>query len=201
MVWCIITQRNINFLWAFNHVFNVPRCTQGEAVDHTNLCTRSPTTCFNNFKTFNLILNWRRPKNLIHKGWWRRRRRRRRNSLQLWPVRPRRRRLINLEPHYDQVVKLYLQNYKNIYKTESPDNSVGIAADYGLGGRGSIPSRGKNIFSSPQRPDGSGAHPPSYQLRTEGVQLATHLHLVSRSRMVELYLHSGYVFMACCLIN
>jgi hypothetical protein len=33
------------------------------------------------------------------------------------------------------------------------------------------------------------------------VNLTTHLHLVPRSRMVELYLHSPYLFMAWCLID
>jgi hypothetical protein len=33
------------------------------------------------------------------------------------------------------------------------------------------------------------------------MMLATNLHLVPRSRMVELYLHSPYAFMTWCLIN
>jgi hypothetical protein len=48
------------------------------------------------------------------------------------------------------------------------DSSVGIAKSHGVDGRSSIPGRGKRFFSSPQ--------------------LATHLHLVPRLRM--LYLHS-----------
>jgi hypothetical protein len=34
-----------------------------------------------------------------------------------------------------------------------------------------------------------------------GLKLATHLHLVPRPRMVELYFRSSYVFMAWCLIK
>jgi hypothetical protein len=33
------------------------------------------------------------------------------------------------------------------------------------------------------------------------VNLTIYLHLVSRSRMVELHLHTPYVFTSCCLIN
>jgi hypothetical protein len=51
----------------------------------------------------------------------------------------------------------------------------------------------------------SGAHPASYSMGTElfsrkkisrALKLTAHLHLVPRSRMVELYLHSLYFFMA-----
>jgi hypothetical protein len=76
--------------------------------------------------------------------------------------------------------------------------------DYGLDSWGSIPGRGKRFFSSPQ-------HPASYPMGTRGsllrkkcgcgMKLTTHLHLMLRSRMVELYLHSPYVFMTWCLIN
>jgi hypothetical protein len=58
---------------------------------------------------------------------------------------------------------------------------------------------------------GSGAHPASYIMGIEGsfpgdksgccVKLTTHLHLMPRSRMVEIYLHFPYVFMTWCLIN
>jgi hypothetical protein len=54
---------------------------------------------------------------------------------------------------------LYGAHHLNIYVfciifvyTGSSDSSVGIATDYGLFGRGSIPSRGKRFFFSPQRP-------------------------------------------------
>jgi hypothetical protein len=54
---------------------------------------------------------------------------------------------------------------------------------------------------------GSGAYPASYPIGTEDSfpgrkrtgREAVYSHLVSRSRMVELYLHSPYVFMAVCL--
>jgi hypothetical protein len=53
---------------------------------------------------------------------------------------------------------------------------------------------------------GSGAHPDSYPIGTgesfraswverSDVKLTTHLHLVPKSRMVELYLHPPYVVM------
>jgi hypothetical protein len=80
----------------------------------------------------------------------------------------------------------------------SRDSSVGIATSYRLDGRCSIPGKGKKIFSTSQRPDrlwgpsnllmGTGAPRPWYSDRS--VKLTTHLHLVTRSRMVELYLRS-----------
>jgi hypothetical protein len=58
---------------------------------------------------------------------------------------------------------------------------------------------------------GSGAHPASYTMRTggfapgdkavRGVKLTTHLHLVPRSRLVELYLHSPTRFHVVVLIK
>jgi hypothetical protein len=53
---------------------------------------------------------------------------------------------------------------------------------------------------------GFGAHPASCPVSTlgesgQGMKLTTHSHLVLRSRMVELYLHSSFVFMAWCLIK
>jgi hypothetical protein len=47
--------------------------------------------------------------------------------------------------------------------TWSRDSPVGIAAGYGLEGRGSIPDRGKR-FSLHSVQTGSGAHPISYQM-------------------------------------
>jgi hypothetical protein len=45
-----------------------------------------------------------------------------------------------------------------------------------------------------------GAHPASYPVGTggslSGMKLITHFHLVSRSRMMVLYFHYKYVFMA-----
>jgi hypothetical protein len=75
-----------------------------------------------------------------------------------------------------------------------------ITTDCGLGIRGSIPRRGKTFFSTSQRPDRLW-DPPS--LLSNGywelfprvqngpsVNLSVQLHLVLRSRMVKLYLHS-----------
>jgi hypothetical protein len=76
---------------------------------------------------------------------------------------------------------------------------IGIPIGYGLWGQGSIPDMGR-FFSSPQHTDrpwgppspGSngyrGLFPWDYSSR--GVKLTTHLHLVPKSRMVELYFHS-----------
>jgi hypothetical protein len=80
------------------------------------------------------------------------------------------------------------------------DSSVGIATRYGLDGRDSVPGRGRRSFSTPQRPDPlwgppsllSNGHRRLFPRRKSGrgVKLTTRLHLVSRSRMTELYLHS-----------
>jgi hypothetical protein len=67
-----------------------------------------------------------------------------------------------------------------------------------MDGRGSIPGRSKEFLSIPQSTDRLkptlGTHPAFYTVSTGGcfprVKLTTHLHLVSRPRMVELYLHS-----------
>jgi hypothetical protein len=58
---------------------------------------------------------------------------------------------------------------------------------------------------------GSGAHRTCYSMDTGGpfpreyncwvVKLTTHLHLMQRSRMVELYIHSPIRLYASCLIN
>jgi hypothetical protein len=58
-----------------------------------------------------------------------------------------------------------------------------IATDYMLDGRGSIPGRDFSLLHRVKT--GSGTYPIG---RT--VKLTTHLHLVPRSKMVELYLHS-----------
>jgi hypothetical protein len=47
----------------------------------------------------------------------------------------------------------------------SQDNSIGIATGYRLGGRCSIPVKGKICFSTPQRPD---PNPASYEIGTGG---------------------------------
>jgi hypothetical protein len=85
------------------------------------------------------------------------------------------------------------------YALQSRD-SVSIATCYGLNDCDSIRDGGKrslSLFHSVQT--GSGAHPTSYTVRTRGsvprgivaggAKLTIHLHLVPRSRIVELYLH------------
>jgi hypothetical protein len=77
---------------------------------------------------------------------------------------------------------------------KSQDNLVHIAKGYGLDGPGSIPSRGKLFFSTPQH---------SYRLWGPGLSSVCtgffirqqsgwgfHIHLALRSRMMKLYLHS-----------
>jgi hypothetical protein len=79
------------------------------------------------------------------------------------------------------------------------DSSVCMATGYDLNGSGSIPGSARFLFS-PQRPDQLWGQPSllSNGYRRlfprvwsgRGVKLATHLHLVPRSRKLELYLHS-----------
>jgi hypothetical protein len=82
----------------------------------------------------------------------------------------------------------------------SRDSSICIATGYGLDGQGWIPGRGRKSFSSPQCPDRL-CDPPSllpngYQglfprkCGSRDVKSTIHLHLVSRSKIVELSLHS-----------
>jgi hypothetical protein len=80
------------------------------------------------------------------------------------------------------------------------DSSVGIATSYGLDGRGSIPEKSKIfLFSTASKPALGPTQPPIQWLPGvsspgreigRGVKLTTHFHLVPRSRMLELYLHS-----------
>jgi hypothetical protein len=82
----------------------------------------------------------------------------------------------------------------------SRDSSAGIATGYGLDGWGSIHGTGKSFFFLLRSVQTcSGAHPASYSgyqrlipWRQSGrsVKLTTHLYLLMRSRMVELYLQS-----------
>jgi hypothetical protein len=65
-----------------------------------------------------------------------------------------------------------------------------------LDARGSVPGTGKRFLSTASIQTSSGALPGFYSMgigvsspRGRVVKL-THLHLVTRSRMVELYLHS-----------
>jgi hypothetical protein len=67
---------------------------------------------------------------------------------------------------------------------------------YGLDGRGSIPGRGKEFFSSPQRSDWlwdpSSLLSNGYwgqRVKRQAVKLTTHFNVVPKSR-IELYLHS-----------
>jgi hypothetical protein len=88
---------------------------------------------------------------------------------------------------------IHFNNYEHLIVFRSPDSSVIIMTGYGLG---SIPGI-ENIFFFPRVQTDSGNHPASYPMGTgklfppgsigRGVKLTTHLHLVVRSRKVELY--------------
>jgi hypothetical protein len=77
---------------------------------------------------------------------------------------------------------------------------------YGLDDLRSIPGRGKRFVSIPQRLDWLwgplrllyNAYRGLFHrgLGGWGVKLITHIYLVPRSRMMEIYLHYPYVFMA-----
>jgi hypothetical protein len=83
---------------------------------------------------------------------------------------------------------------------ESRDSSVGMAKDYELGDRGSIPDRVKRSFFSPQSPDRFWGSPSFLSNGYRGlsprgqngrdVKIITIFHLVPRPRMMKLYLHS-----------
>lgn len=75
---------------------------------------------------------------------------------------------------------------------------------------GSIPVRDKDFlfYAASRAAQGPCHHPIQWLLRAcfpmvtwQRQRLTTHLHLVLRSRMLQLYLHSPCVFMALCLIN
>jgi hypothetical protein len=83
-----------------------------------------------------------------------------------------------------------------VYGVSNQESSVGISTNYMLDDRGYIPGQGKIYFSTPQRPDWLRGR----RLFAQGqsgcdVKVTTHLYPVSRSRMVELYLHNRYSFM------
>jgi hypothetical protein len=84
-------------------------------------------------------------------------------------------------------------------ETAGITQSVYIQTGYDLDGSGSIPGRGKVfLFSTAFRPALGPTNPPipripaaiSPGVKRPGMKLTTHLHLVPRSRMVDLYLHS-----------
>jgi hypothetical protein len=83
---------------------------------------------------------------------------------------------------------------KYIFRIFIQVNGVSKAKGYGLHGRGSIAGRGKIfLFSTACRLTSRPAQPPIQWVPgafSLGVKLTTHLHLLPRSRMVELYLHS-----------
>jgi hypothetical protein len=89
-----------------------------------------------------------------------------------------------------------LYTYVHI-RTMSRDSWVGMATWCGLDGHGSIPDRGEKLFfffavSRPAPPSvlssGYGGSFPG--VKAAGLKLNTHIHLVPRSRMAKLYLHS-----------
>jgi hypothetical protein len=81
------------------------------------------------------------------------------------------------------------------------DRSVSIGTAYGLDGWGSISGRGKRFFSTPQHTDRlwgppkllSNGYLGRFPQRWSGLgmKLTTHLHLVPRSIMTDLHLHSA----------
>jgi hypothetical protein len=90
-------------------------------------------------------------------------------------------------------------SYTTIASYQNPDTSVGIATEYGLDSQGFHSRQGQEIsvFSTMSNSGLSpvetliwyrGFFPRGWSCR--GLKLTTHLHLVSRSKVVELYLHS-----------
>jgi hypothetical protein len=92
---------------------------------------------------------------------------------------------------------------------ESRDSSVSIATGCELNCQGLIPGRGMRFSLLHNDHIGYEAHPASFPMRAGALYPevkrpgpeADHTHLVPRSRIAEVYLHSPYVFMARCLIN
>jgi hypothetical protein len=91
---------------------------------------------------------------------------------------------------------LYFLSLPNIW-VGNWGSSVSFVSDYRLGGRGSIPGRGKDFTTSLCVQTSSKAHPASYPMGTgnpvsggkrgRSVTLTTHIHLVPRSRMSRSY--------------
>jgi hypothetical protein len=86
---------------------------------------------------------------------------------------------------------------------------VEIATGYAMDGRGSNPGSDKIfLFSISSGPALGPNQPPtqwlsgSLSLRGNGwgVKMTTHLHLVPRSRIVELYFHSS-ISLPCIMLN
>jgi hypothetical protein len=84
-------------------------------------------------------------------------------------------------------------SYCSILK-QGRDSSVGIATGYRLKGRGSIPSRDRIILFSSRPALGLTRGPFPRGKSGRGLTLTTHLHLLPKSRTVELFLHSPYLF-------
>jgi hypothetical protein len=84
----------------------------------------------------------------------------------------------------------------------SRDSSVGIAKGWTVkvwfpAAASFHTGSGSHTASNPMSTEGSSTREYSGQ----GVKVITHINLVPRSRMVELYFHSPYVFMAWYLID
>jgi hypothetical protein len=93
------------------------------------------------------------------------------------------------------LINNFCKTYISVFLHQSRDSSLGIATGYGLDGRGSVPVRGK-IFLFSIAP-GPALEPIQSHIQWipvavspgqsgRGVKLTTYLHLVPRSRMVEL---------------
>jgi hypothetical protein len=90
-------------------------------------------------------------------------------------------------------------------------SGFGMATGYKLGGRGAGVPVKAGFFISPERADmfwGASSLLSNWYWELiprnwsgRDVKLTTHFYLVPRSRMVQLYLHSPYTFMAWCLIS
>jgi hypothetical protein len=101
-----------------------------------------------------------------------------------------------MQSHFHCKTEIHSRTYPSL---RSRGSSVGTAMSYGLHGRGSIPGRARHFSQFHDVQIASEAHPASCPLDTEGsflggkatgMKVTTHLHLVLRSRIVELYLHS-----------
>jgi hypothetical protein len=96
--------------------------------------------------------------------------------------------------------KTDLWNANKLYSTlKSWDSSASTAAGYGLDGQGFIPNGGQDFSLLHNVQTITEAHPASYPVGTRisstgvkrrSMKLTTHLHVLLRSRMMELYLHS-----------